>query len=97
MNSSASLSFNHNIANFSSKNDIISSHFTTNHSSKLSSAYVFHSRYSAYNFLHVSISSRFPLGSATTFHHFSELYFGYVCDKFSGVHNVTFTCVSSVG
>jgi hypothetical protein len=97
MNSSASLSFNHRIASFSSKNGIISSHFTTNHSSKFVSLSDFHSRYNAYSFLHVSISSKSPFGCATTFHHLFGLYFGYVCDKLFGVHNATLTCVSSVG
>jgi hypothetical protein len=97
MNSSASLSFSHRIANFSSKNGIVSFHATTNHSSKFVSLSDFHSRYNAYNFLHVSISSKSPFGWATTFRHFSGLYFGYVWDKFSGVQSFMFILVSVVG
>jgi hypothetical protein len=97
MNSSASRSFNHRIASFSSKNGMISFHATTNHSSKFVSLSDFHSRYKAYNFLHVSISFKSQFGCAITFRHFLELYFGYVWDKFFGVHSFTFILVSVVG
>jgi hypothetical protein len=97
MNSSASRSFNHKIASFSSKNEMISFHATTNHSSKLVGMSDFHSRYNAYSFLHVSVSSKSQFGCAITFRHFSQLYFGYVCERFSGVQSFTFTSVSVVG
>jgi hypothetical protein len=97
MNSSASRSFSHKVASFSSKNGMISFHSTTNHSSKFVSLFDFHSQYNAYSFLHVSVSSKSPFGCATTFHHFSELYFGYVCDKFSGVQSFMFISVLFVG
>ena len=76
---------------------MVSFHSTTNHSSKLVSILDFHSQYKAYSFLHVSVSSKSPFGCATTFHHFSVLYFGYVCNKFSGVQSFTFITVSVIG
>ena len=43
---------------------------------------------------------KIEFGFGTTYYtngNLSQLYFGYVWDKFSGVQSLTFTCVSTVG